>query len=300
MVDVSSGDYNCFALSEHGQIFSWGSGILGVKDTPSIERPKEIEGEFEDRNFTKIFASTGNVIFFSPLKITSMKPCSGPSSGGTTFTILGTGLCDMEGRQKIRFSYGPSSTPSKYTMEVPLVFDENTSSFSCKTPPFDSESVWDEVSWPMEASIHVALDGDTWDLCPETFFIYGSDVRVTGLKPKYGSKDGGIEMEIETSANEETLARFVNINIGFQAFSAIHLDKAREESVDRSLFTENRHQADVNPEDLSLDSPELDKDDWVYFNARIKDGKITCKVPSIFELKNDVLFYNVDISFNEK
>lgn len=72
-------------------MFSWGSGILGFKGIYELTLPRAINAYLEGRSITDIFANEACAIFFSPVKITSMRPQSGPSSGGTIFSIIGTG-----------------------------------------------------------------------------------------------------------------------------------------------------------------------------------------------------------------
>jgi len=224
-VQIQSGDYNNFALSQDGVVYSWGSGVLGFKEETSISRPRQISGTLSDRKVSHIYANTGNAIFFSPLCIKSMKPSSGPYSGETVFSIIGTGLCDLDGKQKIKFEYGTNlgtkegdsqDSIRSYSVEVPLVYDSYTDSYTCTTPNFEAPAIYDNVKWPLVASIKVSLDGESWIDCEPKFFIYDANVRVTGINPKYGNKEGGIEIAIESNANEETLGNFVNVNIGFQ------------------------------------------------------------------------------------
>lgn len=46
-----------------------------------------------------------STLFFAPIRVISMQPKSGPSSGGTIISLLGTGFTDT-GNQKVRFSFG--------------------------------------------------------------------------------------------------------------------------------------------------------------------------------------------------
>ena len=105
-----------------------------------------------------------------------MRPQSGPSAGGTIFSIIGTGLCDYGGKQKIKFSYGNG----KYEQEVSLKYDDSTNSFHCQTPNFEALTVYDPIEWPTEAVVYVSLDGQNWISCHMNFFIYSSKIRVTG------------------------------------------------------------------------------------------------------------------------
>jgi alpha-tubulin suppressor-like RCC1 family protein len=291
IVKVTSGDYNSFALSDTGKVFSWGSGILGLKEIFTLTRPKHITGSISDRRITDIYANSGNVIFFSPIKILSIRPSCGPSNGGTIFSILGTGLCDLQGRQKIRFTFGKDN----FSVDAPLKYDENTNSFLCKAPNFEEACKYETMEWPQKAKVQVTLDDSDWIETDLEYFIYGSKVKVTTITPRFASIEGGIEMVIELLADNKTMKEFRNVSVGFQATnrSAMESNEAKEEGKKAELKTEA-----LNPVDLAPNSPELERENWVYFDARVEEKKIVLEVPPMSRLIGKSLYYNVDVSLN--
>lgn len=50
--------------------------------------------EIEDRKFTNILANGNAAAFFASMRIISMKPNLGPSTGGSIMSLIGTGFCD--------------------------------------------------------------------------------------------------------------------------------------------------------------------------------------------------------------
>jgi hypothetical protein len=69
-------------------------------------------------------------MFYAPIRVYDLTPSSGPSKGGTTISITGTGFVQSD-KLRIRFTYGNLS------YEIPGNFDEQTNTIMCKTPKFD-------------------------------------------------------------------------------------------------------------------------------------------------------------------
>lgn len=143
---------------------SWGSGSIGHKDDKLQEMPRVIEAYIENRMFTDIFCTMKSSIFFAPIRIISMQPTSGPSSGGTIFSLLGTAFTDT-GRQSFRFCY------KGFQKEVECTFNAASESLHLVTPKFDDLDLEEEI-WPVEAEVYLALDGVTYVLAEEKFFIF--------------------------------------------------------------------------------------------------------------------------------
>jgi len=62
----------------------------------SEELPRKIEINTENRIFTEIFVNQDSAIAFAPIRVFSISPNCGPSSGGTLLSIIGTGFLNSE------------------------------------------------------------------------------------------------------------------------------------------------------------------------------------------------------------
>lgn len=294
IVKISTGDYNCFALTDDGKVYSWGSGVLGLKDKPIVTKPKIIRDNINERRITDIYANSGNAIFFSPVKIISMKPNSGPSTGGTIFSIIGVGLCDMNGKQRIKFVYGHND---QFKMEVNLKYDESTNSYYSQTPNFESGSIYDPSLWPAKAKVSVTLDGESWFDSDITFLVYSSKIKISNINPRFASIEGGLEMCIELITDQNTMKEFSSVSIGFQATELDTRSEAQKAKESEKSFRKEDTKS-INPMDIPTSSPELNKPDWVYFEGTVRDKDIIFNVPALTKQKSKSLFYNLDVSLN--
>ena len=307
IVKIACGDYNCFALSEYtveggevdrdkGKVYAWGSGILGMKEIGVLTRPKIIKGVVGDRNISDIYVNNGNVILFTPLKITSMKPSCGPSCGGTIFSLLGVGLCDMNGRQRIRFTYGENDS---VVVEQTLNYDESTNSYNSQTPNFETDGNFDPSVWPTEAKVSISLDGETWFDSNSTFLIYSSRMKILNISPKFASIEGGLEMNIELITDQKTMKKFTTVSVGFQATEMdVRTDAQKQKAKEEEKASKKDEVKVLNPVDLPLNSPELERPDWIYFEGEVKENYVVLSVPPITKLKKGSLYYNIDVSMN--
>jgi hypothetical protein len=296
IIKIATGDYNCFALSDEGKVYSWGSGVLGSKQMTILTRPKIIRGCLNDRRITDLYANSGNAIFFSPVKIISMKPNSGPSSGGTIFSIIGVGLCDMNGKQRIRFVYGHSD---QFKMEVGLKYDESTNSYYSQTPNFEAGNIYDPSQWPVRAKVSVTLDGESWFDSDITFLIFSSKIRISNINPRFASIEGGLEMCIELITDQKTMKEFSSVSVGFQATELDTRSEAQKtKTKDLEKGAKKEDTKSINPMDIAVNSPELSKPDWVYFEGTVRDKDIIFTVPSLAKQKSKSLYYNLDVSMN--
>lgn len=296
IIKISSGDYNCFALTDDGKVYSWGSGVLGFKDLSILTRPKLIKGSVGERRITDIYVNSGNAIFFSPAKIVSMKPSSGPSTGGTIFSIIGVGLCDMRGKQRLKFVYGHAD---QYKIDVDLNYDESTNSYFAQTPNFEAQSIYDPSQWPAKAKIAFTLDGETWFDSDLTYFIFSSKIKISNINPRFASIEGGLEMCIELVTDQKTMKEFSAVSVGFQATD---IGSRTEVLKSKTIESEKTVQKDaiksVNPVDIPVNSAELTKPDWIYFEGTVRDKDIIFKVPPLAKQNCNSLFYNLDVSLN--
>ena len=131
---LSCGYHNTFAISVDGKLFSWGSGNIGQKDETLQDMPRKIEAHTEGRLFSKSFSISNSTIIFAPMRIASIRPLTGPSTGGTMLNLIGTGFTNTA-KQSVRFTFG------KFQIEVGANFESNTDCFHCMTPKFDECSV---------------------------------------------------------------------------------------------------------------------------------------------------------------
>ena len=296
IIKIGSGDYNCFALSDAGEVYAWGSGVLGIKEMTHLTRPKVIKGAVADRKITDMYVNSGNAIFFTPVKITSMKPNCGPSSGGTIFSIIGVGLCDMGGKQKIRFSYGQND---QFKYEANLKYDESTNSYYSQTPNFEADAVFDASIWPAKAKVAVTLDGYSWVESDTPFFIYSSRVRISNINPKFASVEGGLEMCIELITDQKTMKEFNTVSVGFQAtVEDIRTDAQKVKAKEEEKSGKREDAKSLNPVDLPLTSTELEKADWIYFEGTVREKDVIISVPPLYKLKSNSLYFNIDVSLN--
>ena len=91
------------------------------------------------------------------MRTISVRPNSGPSSGGTLISLLGTAFADTS-KQSLRFTFGG------YVAEVGLNYDSSTESYNCLTPHFN-EIAEGELDWPLKCLLEVTLDGKIYILC---------------------------------------------------------------------------------------------------------------------------------------
>ena len=70
--------------------------------------PRKIEINTDNRIFTDIFTNQNSTVFYAPIRVFSISPKCGPSTGGTIISIIGTGFINSE-RLRVRFTYGDYS-----------------------------------------------------------------------------------------------------------------------------------------------------------------------------------------------
>jgi hypothetical protein len=67
------------AITESGKIMSWGCGNLGQKNETIQDLPRLVETHVEGRSFSSLFMNQTSVLLFAPLRVSSIRPFSGPS-----------------------------------------------------------------------------------------------------------------------------------------------------------------------------------------------------------------------------
>lgn len=81
-----------------------------------------------------------------------------------------------------------------------------------------------------------------------------------------------------------------HLNVGFQPRT-----KKKDEVVQSKNVANNKP---LNPLDLSLNDPELERENWVCVEGFYDKGKISCTIPQVSQLQSDSLNFNVDVSIN--
>lgn len=96
IINVACGYYTTYAIDVFGNLFSWGKGHIGHKGLTNEELPRKVEINTENRIFTEIFVNKDTAVAFAPIRIYSISPNCGPSTGGTLLSIIGTGLLNSD------------------------------------------------------------------------------------------------------------------------------------------------------------------------------------------------------------
>jgi len=96
IINVACGYYTTYAIDCFGNLFSWGKGYIGHKGLTSEELPWKVEINTENWIFTQIFVNQDTAVAFAPIRVYSISPNCGPSSGGTLLSIIGTGFFNSD------------------------------------------------------------------------------------------------------------------------------------------------------------------------------------------------------------
>jgi len=318
---VACGYYTSFAIDENGKLYSWGGGPIGHKDDQIQDLPRIVEAYTENRRFTDIFCTMKTSLFFAPIRVISLLPRAGPSSGGTMVSLLGTGFTET-GRQRVRFKFG------KYQTEVDCQFNAASECLHCITPKFDDFDDTENL-WPLEVEVSLTLDGMNYVQAEEKFLVYSSSIGVISMTPKCASVLGGTQLTLDLNIDDQTAAKLKEFTVGFQAKkvdvgsntltyskppSQTQLDSVDRKDPDtpkvfdtpkatlsRQQQPQRRptHREATNPLALNVDSEELDKEDWICVRGTYsKGGKVVCKIPYIPQEGERILHFNVDVSLN--
>ena len=89
-----------FIIVESGELYTCGSKNIGHGDIEIVLLPRKVN---ENRSFEDIFCNIDSVVCFCPLKIYSVSPNLGPSTGNTILSIIGSAFKDFPSL-KVRFS----------------------------------------------------------------------------------------------------------------------------------------------------------------------------------------------------
>ncbi|KRW99588.1 Regulator of chromosome condensation 1/beta-lactamase-inhibitor protein II [Pseudocohnilembus persalinus] len=285
---VSCGYNTTFAVDENGKLWSFGGGNLGQRNNTITDLPKMISENTQNRRFTEICATQNAAVFFAPMRIMSVRPNYGPSSGKTLITLIGTGFANTN-KQKLKFVFG------EHSLEVPLNYDPQTESFNCQTPRFEDASDV-KIEWPISCELYVTLDGNSYQQCEQNYLIYSSRISVSSIEPKCAKISGGTKMNLAISIDELTASYLKQLIVGFQK------KPAKSKDASTIIDAQSKEDKTVNPMDISLNDPELEKDNMISVYGEYSDGQITCTIPKLDDFKgqsgNQNLLYVIDVSLN--
>jgi alpha-tubulin suppressor-like RCC1 family protein len=102
IVKVNCNSSGTFMITDEGKLYTCGSGEIGHGDIGVIKLPRLIN---DNRVYSHIFCNDHSVVAFCPLRIISVSPNSGPASGNTILSIIGSALKDFP-KLSVRFIFG--------------------------------------------------------------------------------------------------------------------------------------------------------------------------------------------------
>ena len=102
IVKVNCNSSGTFMITDEGKLYTCGSGEIGHGDVGVIKLPRLIS---DSRVYSHVFCNDHSVVAFCPLRIISVSPNSGPASGNTILSIIGSALKDFP-KLSVRFIFG--------------------------------------------------------------------------------------------------------------------------------------------------------------------------------------------------
>lgn len=297
--EVACGYYSSFAIDELGALWSWGGGSIGHKDERINESPRRVDTYTENRKFTKMLCGYKTSVFFAPIRVISMLPKSGPSSGGTILSLLGTGFTETD-KMMVKFVYGDG----KFQRTATCKFNQTSEAINCITPRFDDLDETENI-WPQEIEVQLTFDGINFIPAEEKYFVYSAGIQTISMNPRYASVHGGTKLIIDLNIDDKTAENLDTFTIGFQAKQLIYEGGAENQHQDdqdpgtgKSTQRKFVKKEAVNPLSININSPELEKENWICVRGIYHKQKVICTIPRINDLHSDTLFFNVDISLN--
>lgn len=133
--------------------------------------PRAVETHLESRLCEQLFSNSNATLIFASMRVVSVRPQNGPSTGGTLISLIGTGFTDT-GRQSVKFVFGENL---QFCMEVSCSFDPATDCFYCNTPSFEDASE-ENLKWPLKAQLLLTLDGEHYYPADQPFLVYSSKI----------------------------------------------------------------------------------------------------------------------------
>lgn len=101
--------------------------------------------------------------------------------------------------------------------------------------------------------------------------IYSSKIGVQSIYPKCASINGGTTLILNVNIDDLTSKYLKHLNVGFQPRS-----KKKDEMLATKVVSPNKP---LNPLDLSVNDPELEKENWLCVEGFYEKGKISCTIP---------------------
>lgn len=311
-----------FIIVEGGNLYSCGSGDIGHGEIDLIKLPKKI---YDQRIYSEIFCNNDSIVCFCPLKIISVSPNFGPSTGNTILSIIGSALKEFP-NLSVRFDF------EGYSKEVKANFDKLSKTIFVKTPNFID--IAPNLTLPAKAKIWVTLDGVNSKDYKEDFFIYSNSIRKpTSISPKCGPISGGNEAEIQINLDGIDSKKYLFLlTVGFQAKqntietsekkrttnklnkenSKIDNDNSKiskisKNSDDKSNMgglmsnidnIKENNQLDINPMDINPSNCQNNLNNWTCTLGTYENGVIKCVIPKIDNYNPNCSEYFVDVSMN--
>ncbi len=102
IVKVNCNSSGTFMITDEGKMYTCGSGEIGHGNIGVVRLPRIIN---DNRVYSHIFCNDHSVVAFCPLRIISISPNSGPSTGNTILSIIGSALKDFP-KLSVRFIFG--------------------------------------------------------------------------------------------------------------------------------------------------------------------------------------------------
>lgn len=189
-----------FTIDERGTPYSCGKQPNGQGyEEPYTQYLTQISRNTENRIFTDVFCNQNSAVLYAPIRVYQVAPRSGPASGNTQISIMGTGFVNSD-KLRIRFSYGDLS------QEMACQYDPISKCILARTPKFEDPDgeKHPSLKWPVDCVISVTMDGIHYSECEQPFRIYSNDIYLTSINPKCGSVRGGTTLTLLINIDEGT------------------------------------------------------------------------------------------------
>lgn len=306
-----------FMISEDGDLYSCGSTNIGHGDHGMVKLPKKLQ---DKRQYSEVFCNDNAVVAFCPLRILSISPNSGPATGDTLLSIIGSALKDFP-KLSVRFKIGDLERDSK------AHFDPISASIFVKTPNFlDYDK---DLVLPAFVSILVTFDGSYFTSYHEKFLIYPNKMKVQSIEPRNGPTTGGALMSLNINLDEIPENYLFSLTVGFQqkelavavsqnkkknrkttkTYSEPDDSKTSSVADDKSNYGFNNNQSKVLEIDhkhssntiiQELSNRKQEYETYYCCHGTYANGQVTCTIPQIPNFSRSKSLYNVDYAINGK
>lgn len=320
VIKVACNVTGTFIIVEGGELYTCGSGDIGHGEIGVVKLPKKLH---DNRSFDEIFCNSNSVVCFCPLKIISVNPKFGPSTGNTILSIIGSALKEFP-KLSVRFSF------DKNPKEIKANYDDKEKTIFVTTPNFIE--LCPSIMSPARCQISVTFDGNYFTPYDEDYLIYSNNkIKPISLNPKCGPIEGGSTLSIQIDLTGIETSYLFLLTVGFQAKpqmadgtekrkikmkqgktskndsenSRVSSKLSGEEKSNTHLTVgqENKEGPskdiiDLNPLDINPNNPYIDKGTLFCTKGTYENGQIVCEIPKISNFNQSVYEYNVDVSLN--